>query len=299
MELSLTGLRVLRAVAERGSFTSAAAELGYTQSAVSRQVAALERETGVALFDRRRDGVRLTKPGLILLRHARVVLDELTAAEHELDGSSPDVHQVRVGAFLSAGAVLLPRALRALRDRHPDIRLTTREGTTPALVRALRAGTLDLAVISSRPPYRAPDTESPAVVTERIGDSTLMLAVPARGRFAGRDAVSVAELDGVDWVASPSTAGEPLMGVWPGLAGRPRIAHTSRDWLTKLQLVAAGCGVTTVSPSLAAVLPAGIALVRVEGVPDERRQVLVARLPGRLPLATSAVIEALRRAYVD
>ena len=77
MDLSLTGLRVLRAVAERGSFTAAAAELGYTQSAVSRQVAALERGSRATLFERRSDGVRLTTSGLILLRHARVVLDEI------------------------------------------------------------------------------------------------------------------------------------------------------------------------------------------------------------------------------
>jgi DNA-binding transcriptional LysR family regulator len=298
MEPSLTGLRVLRAVAERGSFTAAAAELGYTQSAVSRQVAALERESGAEVFERRSDGVRLTTSGLILLRHARVVLDEIAAAESELDGAAPDVHEVRVGAFISAGAVLLPCALRALRDRRPDVRVTTREGTTPALVRAVRAGTLDLAVISSRPPFRSPDAESPALITERIGESSLVLAVPAYGRFAGRDVVGVDELDDVDWIASPTTGAEPLMGVWPGLAGRPRIAHTARDWLTKLQLVAAGCGLTTISPNLADVLPDGVRLTRVDGVPDERRQILVARLPGRRPSATMAVIDALRRAYV-
>jgi DNA-binding transcriptional LysR family regulator len=299
MEPSLTGLRVLRAVAERGSFSAAAAELGYTQSAVSRQIAGLERESGAALFERRSDGVRLTKSGMILLRHARVVLDEIAAAESELGGTLPDVHEVRVGAFISAGAVLLPRALRALRDRRPDIRVTTREGTTPALVRALRAGTLDLAVISSRPPYRAPDAELPALAAERIGETSLVLAVPTYGRFAGRDVVGVDELEDVDWVASPTTGAEPLMGVWPGLAGRPRIAHTARDWLTKLHLVAAGCGMTTISPNLAEVLPDGVRLMHVEGVPDERRQILIARLPGKLPSATVAVIDALRSAYVD
>jgi DNA-binding transcriptional LysR family regulator len=298
MEPSLTGLRVLRAVAERGSFTAAATALGYTQSAVSRQVAALERESGTPLFERHPSGVRLTKTGLILLRHARVVLDELAAAQRELDGAEPDVHEVRVGAFISAGAVLLPRALRALRDTRPDISVTTREGTTPALVRALRAGTLDLAVISARPPYRPPDSESPALVTETIGETGLALAVPAYGRFAGRTVVEVEELAGVDWVAGPSTSGETLLGVWPGLAGRPRIAHTARDWMTKLQLVAAGCGLTTVPPNLAGILPEGVRLVRVQGGPDERRRSLVARMPGRPDPACVAVIEAFRGGYV-
>lgn len=297
MEPSLVGLRVLCAIAEHGSFTAAAESLGYTQSAVSRQVAALERETGAVLFDRGPSGVRLTGAGLVLLRHARVVVDEIASARAELDGAPTLGSGVRVGAFASAGAVLLPRAVRILRDRRPDIRITTREGTTPALVRALRAGTLDLAVISSRPPHRAPDSELPALTIERLGESGLVLAVSAHGRFAGRDEVSVEELDGIDWISGPMTRGEPLMGVWPGLAGRPRVAHSARDWLTKLQLVAKDCGVTTVAPQLAGVLPDGVRLVRVEGAAPEHRRISVARLPGRPTAAMTAVAETLRASY--
>jgi len=297
MEPSLTGLRVLRATAERGSFTAAAKELGYTQSAISRQVAALEREAGVSLFERHRGGVRLTTGGATLLRHARVVLDEIDAATRELDGNEPDVHLVRVGTFISAGALILPRALRALRDRRPDVRVVSRDGTTPALVRALRAGSVDLAVISSRAPYRPPDAELPALVTEVVEETGLVVAAATTGSFAGRTVVGVDELRDVDWIASPSTGGESLLGVWPGLAGRPRVAHTARDWLTKLQLVAAGCGVTTVPPSLAEVLPDGVQLMRVDGGPEERRRVLVARLPGRPSRAVVAVVDALRGGY--
>jgi len=295
MEPSLTGLRVLRAIAERGSFTAAARDLGYTQSAVSRQVAALEREAGSALFERGAGGVRLTREGLILLRHARVILDEIASAEQELEGQEPGMHEVRLGAFVSAGAVLLPRTLQIVRDLRPDIRVVTREGTTPALVRALRAGTIDLAVVASRPPYSPLDSELPALVTVVLDETTLAVAAPAMGRFAGRAAVTTAELEGVDWIASPSVAGESLLGVWPGLAGRPRVVHTARDWLTKLQLVAAGCGLTTVSPNLSSVLPDGAQLLRVEDAsPADRRRLLVARLPGRPRPAVAAVVDALR-----
>jgi DNA-binding transcriptional LysR family regulator len=294
MEPSLTGLRVLRAIADRGSFTAAARELGYTQSAVSRQVAGLEREAGSPLFERA-GGVRLTKEGLIMLRHARAILDEIASAEKELGGEDPGVQEVRLGAYVSAGAVLLPRTLQILRDVRPDIRVLTREGTTPALVRALRAGTIALALVASRPPYRPPDNELPALVTVILEETALAVAAPAAGRFAGRTAVTTAELERVDWIASPSVGGESLLGVWPGLAGRPRIAHTARDWLTKLQLVAAGCGLTTVPPRLSSVLPDGVQLMRVEDAsPAERRRVLVARLPGRPSPAVAAVIDALR-----
>jgi molybdate transport repressor ModE-like protein len=295
MEPSLTGLRVLRAIAERGSFTAAAKDLGYTQSAVSRQVATLEREAGSPLFERQTGGVRLTGQGLILLRHARSILDEITAAERELAGEETDFHEVRLGAIASAGAVWLPRMLQSLRAQRPDIRVMTREGTTPALVRALRAGTIDLAVITSRPPYRQPDNELPELVTVVLDEVTLAVAAPATGRFAGRTAVRTGELEGVEWIASPSVAGEPLLGVWPGMAGRPRVGHTAKDWLTKLQLVAAGCGLTTIPLNLTAILPDGVQVMRVEdATPADRRRALVARLPGRPQPAVSAVIDTLR-----
>jgi len=294
MEPSLTGLRVLRAVAERGSFTAAAAELGYTQPAVSRQVSVLEREAGTVLFERHPGGARLTPAGLTLLRHARVVLAEIEAARRELSGDRSAVRPVRLGVYISAGAALLPRTLTALRAGHPGIRVTSREGTTPALVRALRAGTLDLAVISSRPPHPAPDTELPALEVDPLDELRLLVAVAEPGPFAGQDSVTLAELAAADWIASPSTRAEPLMGVWPGLAGRPTVAHTARDWLTKLRLVQAGCGLTTLPADLAASLPDGVRAVRVDEGPAQLRRRSIARLPGPSSAAIDAVVAALR-----
>ena len=111
--------------------------------------------------------------------------------------------------------------------------------------------------------------------------------------------MSVDELQDVDWIAGPSASSEPLLGVWPGPAGRPRIAHTVRDWLTKLQLVAADCGLTTVPSKLADVFPAGVQIMRVEGGPKERRRALAARMPGRPPPSVVALIAALRAQYAS
>lgn len=294
MDVSTTSLRVLRAVAERGSFSAAAVELGYTQSGISRQVASLEKETGHRLFERRTGGVRPTAAGQALLRHGAVVLDAVDAAQRELAGQPAKRVEVRLGAIVSAGAVLLPRLLRTLRLRAPGLVVSTREGTTPALVRAVRAGSLDLALITARPPFRHPDDELPRLALETLGEDRLLLAAPAGGRFAGRTSVEVAELADVDWIASPGTSSEPLLGVWPGLAGRPRVVHSSRDWLTKLQLVAAGCGLTTVPSNLAAVLPEGVQLLQVSDGSDERRRLLVVRPPGGASRAVDAVLGVLR-----
>ncbi|MGI5127925.1 LysR family transcriptional regulator [Pseudonocardia sp. CA-107938] len=294
MEPSITGLRVLREVAERGSFTAAAAELGYTQSAVSRQVAALERAAGLKLFERRTGGVALTAAGQTLLRHAVVALDAVAAAERELSGLPPDRGVLRLGTFPSASALILPRALAALRRTHPGIRVTTREASTPALVRALRARAIDLAILSSRPPHHPLDDQIPPLERVTLIDTVLLLAVPAATALGAGGVVDIQSLVDQDWIASPSSAGEPGMGVWPGLPGRPRIAHTVRDWLTKLQLVAAGCGVTTVPVGMAGAVPAGVRLVEVEG-PVEHRRVVLASLPGPHPPAVAQIVRILRR----
>lgn len=295
MEPSLTGLRVLREIAERGSFTAAAAGLGYTQSAVSRQVAALERAAGVKLFDRRPGGVALTAPGLTLLRHAVVALEALAAAERELRGVAPERSVVRLGTFASAGALILPRTLAVLRRTQPGIRVTTREATTPALVRALRARTVDLAVLSVRPPYRPLDDQTPRLEYETLLETELLLAVPADSALGKRATVDLEELADQEWIASTSNPAEPMMGVWPGLPGRPRITHTARDWLTKLHLVAAGCGITTVPPGLVDAVPTGVRLLEVRGGPAERRRVVLARLPGPNPPVFAQVAQVLHR----
>ncbi|MCP2168241.1 LysR family transcriptional regulator [Goodfellowiella coeruleoviolacea] len=294
--VSLVALRVFREVADRGTLTAAATALGYTQSAVSRQVAALERAAGTVLLQRRHDGVRLTEAGRVVLRRAGVVLDEIDATARELAGLPVSSGAVRLGWYTSAGAVLVPRALAALRRDHPGIAVTTREGSTPALVRAVRAGSVDLALLASAPPFRPFDAESPPLVVRTIAERGLCLAVPAAHPLARGDYVDVADLRGQRWVSSPPTAGEKPLGVWPGLDERPEIGHTARDWLAKLHLVAAGCGLTTVPASLAPVVPPGVRLLPVRGGSPEQRRVVLARLPGPLPEPVARLADALHAA---
>jgi molybdate transport repressor ModE-like protein len=291
-DFSPTGLRVLREVAQAGSFSAAARVLGYTQSAVSRQVAALEAVAGRALFERRRDGVVLTPAGARLLARAVRVLDELDAAIR--DAAQPDAAAgpVRLGTFATAAAGLLPGALASLPR---DLVVSVREGTTPALARGLRAGTLDLAVLAQTPPFRPPDAEAPALDLTTLAERELVVGVGARHPFVGRPAVEVGELAGQVWVASRSEAGESLLGVWPGLAERPDVRYVVRDWWAKLQLVAAGLAITTLAPVALDVLPEGVQAVAVRGEPQELRRLVIARVPGPLDGRAAAVADALVR----
>lgn len=289
-EVSSTGLRVLREVAQVGSFSGAAASLGYTQSAVSRQVAALEAATGRRLFDRGRHGVALTDAGRRLLASATRVLDELDAALRDLSGAATALGPVRLGAFPTALIGLVPRALASLPR---ELKVSAREGTTPALTRALRAGTLDLAVLARSPPFRPPDEESPALELTTLAERELVIGVPAQHPFAGSGAVDVEQLRGQVWVASRSDAGESLLGVWPGLAERPEIRYVVRDWLAKLEIVGAGLAITTLAPITRDVLPDRVRIVAVRGEPRETRRVVLARRPGPLHSAAARVADAL------
>ena len=292
-DFSPTGLRVLREVAQSGSFSAAARSLGYTQSAVSRQVAALEAIAGRPLFDRGRDGVTLTPPGARLLARAVRVIDELDAAAREAAGAEAVAGPVRLGAFPIAIAGLVPRVLASLPR---ELRVTLREGTTPTLTRALQAGTLDLALIGQEPPFRPPD--APLELTT-VFERDLVVAVPADHPLASAGAVEVSQLEGQVWVASRSEGGESLLGVWPGLAERPDVRYVVRDWLAKLRIVAAGLAITTLAPVALGAVPDGVAVVAVRGEPQETRRLLLARRPGPLDGVVAAVADALIAAARD
>lgn len=289
-DFSPTGLRVLREVAQTGSFSAAALSLGYTQSAVSRQVAAVEAVAGRRLFDRGRHGVNLTPAGARLLTSAIRVLDELDSARRELAGEQTAIRPVRLGAFAIAAAGLVPRALSLLPAQQKVI---LREATTPALTRGLRAGTLDLAVLARTPPFRPPDAESPPLELTTLSERELAIAVPANHPLATAQAVELQQLEGQVWVASRSDTGDTLLGVWPGLAERPDVRYVVRDWLAKLQIVAAGLAITTISPLMFDLLPEGIRVLAVRGEPRETRRIAVARRPEPLDGPAARVLDAL------
>jgi DNA-binding transcriptional LysR family regulator len=290
-------LVVLRAIAQRGSFTAAARELGYTQSAISRRAAVLEATAGRPLFQRRPGGVSLTDAGEVLLRHATVALGALDAAARELKGETGVRSEpVRLGAFASAAAGLVPTALRALAETRPDLRVSVREGTTAVMVRALRAGTVDMVLVASTQPFRPLDDRDPPLTTEVLAERDLLVAVGPHHRLAGRSQVDLAELAGERWIAARSEGDAHLLGVWPGLPGRPDVPFIVRDWLTKLRLVATGAGITTIPAVLLPALPEGVHHVAVRDGPRERRRLVLVHSPDRPPTAAAKLVAAALRA---
>src|SRR5919107_519663 len=143
--LDVRRMRVLREVAQRGSFSAAADALAFTQSAVSQQIAALEREAGTVLVQRSPRGVRLTEAGEALVRHTDAILARLAEAEAELEAiAGLKGGRLRMAAFESAGAALMPLAIAAFRERHPSVELSMTLGEPEETEPQLKSGDADL-----------------------------------------------------------------------------------------------------------------------------------------------------------
>jgi molybdate transport repressor ModE-like protein len=246
MALDAGRVRVLVEVAHAGSIAAAAARMGFTPSALSQQLAKLEREVGTALIERGRAGTRLTGPGRVLLEHGERVLGELRAAEQAVRaaaGAQPQ--RIAVGAFSTAARTLLPRALAALKEGRPGVRISLVDIEPPDGYGLVAARELDLLVT-----HRYPGVALPAVRGLRrrlLRRDPLRLVLPRGHRLATAPEITLADLADEDWVSG--APGVPNRVCLESL-GRVHVAYETRDYEVTLALVAAGLGVSLVPASL-------------------------------------------------
>jgi DNA-binding transcriptional LysR family regulator len=247
-------LRLLLELTERGTVTSVADALGYTPSAVSQQLAVLEREAGVPLLTRAGRKVSLTPAGAKLAGYAQSVLATLEEASAAMAATRASLTgPLRIGAFPSAARTLLPSVLVTLTRHHPGLELTLTELDAVAVPDALRSGALDAAITFS---YDfVPDDPDPAIDTEPLLEETVYLAVPAKGPRvpadrvpADRGGTSIADHRESPWIAgTPGTAcHRMLVRACQSSGFTPRIRHYADDFGTVLALVAADQGVSLV-----------------------------------------------------
>ena len=296
--VNLDWLEVFREVAARGSVTAAGQALGYTQPAVSRQIAALERATGARLFDRMPRGVRLTEEGRCLLGHAETVLERMSAAQQDLEAlRNLDAGRLRVGAFDSADAALVPRALASFRAAHPGVCLSVIEGSTAAQLGRLRDGEIDIAVVSAYP-HQALDAGH--LDLHHLLDDPLLVALPAGHRLARRSVLRLADLAAESWIEGYPDGSATLADAGRHAGFRPRIDFAVREWTAKQGFVAAGLGLSLV-PSLAAgATRPDIALIPLHSRDAPVRTVHAATVRGvATPPPAIAFLRCLREAARD
>jgi DNA-binding transcriptional LysR family regulator len=280
-------LRLLLELARRGTITAVADALAYTPSAVSQQLAALEREAGVPLLERAGRRVAFTPAGTVLAGYAESVLATLEEASAALAATRDCVTgPLRIGAFPSAARVILPPALVALGRDHPRLELMVTELDPVDVPDALRSGALDVALTFVYD--YVPTAQDPALDTEPLLEEAVYLATadPARTSIEGcHDA---------PWIAgSPGTLCHSLVLRACEASGfRPRIRHYADDFGTVLALVAAGQGVSLIPQLGLSDEPSGVTLTPLT---SRRRSSISYRKGTRHHPAIAAFVAAIRQ----
>ncbi|MFF7178115.1 LysR substrate-binding domain-containing protein [Streptomyces sp. NPDC008121] len=295
--LDVRRMQVLRAVVTSGSVTAAAAHLGYTPSAVSQQVAALEKEAGIALLERVGRGVRPTAAGRLLAQRTAVISESLAEAETALaDLRAGRTGRLSVRYFTSVGPTLVASALARLRREHPDVRIDLRLIDPEDPLAEVERGEADLAIVV-RPRHGGQE----GVRLVHLLDDAYLAALPAGHPLAAQRVVDLADLAGEPWIGSepPGPCLDVMLESCAAAGFAPDFVASSEDYATALGFVAAGLGVGLVPRLGAAGRRTGVALRRVRR-PEPIRTIHAAVREGTLSQpALRGLLDALEEAARD
>jgi DNA-binding transcriptional LysR family regulator len=289
--LDVRRLRLLRDLAHLGTIAAVAEARSYTPSAVSQQLAVLEREAGVPLLERTGRRVTLTSAGKLLVRHAESILADLERATAALTAARTGLSgPLRIGAFPTAVRTLLPAALVALGREHPGLELMVSEMDPAAVPDAVRDRRLDVGLMHDYDV--APVQPDPALDAVPLLDETVYLAIPAAAGSAGGNDPIRAARDAAWIVGTPGTLCHTVaLRICQTAGFTPQVRHHADDFATVLALVAAGQGVSLV-PQLAAAQPP--TAVRLIPLPTRRRTRIGYRRGAADHPAVAAAIAAIR-----
>lgn len=270
-----------------GSFTRAAAELGYTQSAVSQAVHSLESELGTVLVTRSHDGITLTRDGVSYLPYFEAIVageEALSAKKREMQGLAGNT--IRIGTFTSISQNLLPPLARSFLERYPGVRFVFRQGEYTSISEDLRRGRLDFGFVS-------PEFVS-GIETETIYTDTMMAVLPRSFPLSGRKTVSLPELaplpcilldEGEHSVALKAFAAENL---------QPDIRFKVTDDYSILAMIRQDMGYSLMYRLTLAGFSEGVSVIPIEK-PPTRTIAMAWRDYETLPLAAKRFIEHIRR----
>jgi len=301
--MELKQLRVLQTVGETGSFSAAADRLDYTQPAVSKIVATLERQLGTTLVDRGIRPIRLTEAGSALAERATAAFEQIAAGEVEVEAiANLSAGSLRVGTFSSAGAAIVVNALRAFRKSHPDVDFSITEiGMPSALTRSLRRGDLDLGVSFDYPEIG--DTFGDELALEHLLDDPFDVVVPRGHSLEREQTIRFADLGGENWLLGDFGADSPSFRMIDRRcrdAGfDPNVVYRVNDCQMAQALVAAGEGIALLPRLMLQPTHPGVAIRPLATDPPSRR-VSAVRLSTRyLSPATERFLTLLVAASTD
>ncbi len=295
--LDLRRLRLLRELRDRGTIAAVADALNYTPSAVSQQLAQLEKEAGVPLLDRVGRGVKLTDAAHRLADHTESVIMRLESAEAELQASAGEVRgRVLAAAFQTVARSLLLPVLRSLREAHPRLRVELDEMESEEALPLLRGGEIDLAIVEEYP--RAPRAIDAAFERLEIAVDRIVLALP-EGHPAAEsgEPVRLRSLAGEAWATTqPGTLFRDVFVQTCRSRGgfEPRVRHRANDVQLLLQLVANRQAVAMVPALSQPQAVEGVVVRPLAGGSLARSLLVIARQGAAQRPAVVAVVDALR-----
>jgi molybdate transport repressor ModE-like protein len=298
--LDVGALRLLQAIAEHGTLTAAAHALDASQPAVSQHVRRLERRLGTALLDRSGRRVRLTEAGQVLATYGVAVNAAVRAAGAEvaaLTGLQAGV--VRLAAFPSSSATLVPKALARLRKSHPGLTVTLEEAEPPQSLASLRTGACDLAVAFAYPGVELGRDEDDlaGLVSRHLLDDPTFVALPEDHPRAHQEHLDLADLASETWIAGCPRCRGHLLAAAAGCGFTPDIAYATDDYVAVLSLVAAGLGVALLPGLARLTADRHLGVVVREAAGTSARTVHAVTTPDLLRVpAVAATIEALASA---
>jgi DNA-binding transcriptional LysR family regulator len=273
--MELKQLRVLQAVGDSGSFSAAADRLDYTQPAVSKIVANLERQLGTTLVDRGIRPLRLTEAGSALAQRAAAAFEQIAAAELEVEAiANLSAGRLRVGTFSSAGAAIVVDALRAFRTSHPDVDVSITEiGMPSAVTRSLRRGDLDVGVSFDYPELA--DTFAGDLAVVHLLDDPFDVVVPRGHRLESEESIRFADLGKENWLLGDFGSDSPSFRMIDRRCREagfdPNVAYRVNDCQMAQALVAAGEGVALLPRIMLQALNPGVAVRPLAADPPMRR----------------------------
>lgn len=294
--IDAAGLRVMKAIQDEGSFTAAAVALGYTQPAISQMVRRLEQRTGTVLVERLGRTVRLTEAGRVLATHAGTVLKALDAAEEEVAAiAGLRAGRVRLMAFPSSSATVVPHALALVKRRFPDVSVSFHEAEPPESLAALRAGECDIAVAFSYEGLDLNDIQEDldSLSVTKLLDDEVRLAIPKNHRLSGEPAADLKDLAEEPWIAGCPKCRRHLLHLAHEAGFTPDVAFETEDYVAVQGLVAEGLGVALI-PDLILRTTHHPAVEALPMQQPSRREIFAVTTPDldRVP-AVRATIEAL------
>ncbi len=263
MDLSVQQLRMLAEVSHQGTIAAAAASLGYTPSAVSQQLGAVEKTTGVAVLERVGRTVQLTDAGRELVHHAEIVLAQLEEAQAAIERVQTEVAgDLRVGILESIAGSLLPLALPRLRNAHPALTVRTLQSEALSSIESLRSGEVDAFFLIDYP--SSPTDIGPSMTRINICQDWFRAVVPTE--WDGPDVIELADLAEEHMIASPPemSCGRCVTLAFVDAGVTPDIVHQIDEYPAVLNLVAAGAGVGLIPELGIRNVPDGVRVVELK-----------------------------------